>query len=69
MTERRPSVSPQVAQLIERIRGLVAERRRLERGGGSGRRERVRVEIARLQERLADTVRRELSDPGASRSH
>jgi hypothetical protein len=63
--ESRQTVSPQVAQLIDRIRRLVAEKRRLERSGGGGRRDRVRVEIARLQDRLADTVRRELSDPGA----
>jgi hypothetical protein len=63
--DSRPTVSPQVAELIDRIRGLVAEKRRLERSGGGGRRERIRIEITRLQERLAEAVRRELSDPGA----
>jgi hypothetical protein len=47
--------------LIDRIRGLVAEERRLERAGACDRVVAVRREIARLQEQLANVVRGELS--------
>ncbi len=57
---RRIYTSPQVVRLIDRIRGLVAEERRLATAGGSDRLKAVRLEIARLQERLANMVRREL---------
>jgi flagellin-like hook-associated protein FlgL len=59
-----PTPSPQVTQLIDRIRSLVAEKRRLD-GSSSRRREAIRLEIERLQERLANLVRRELSERGA----
>ena len=56
------SRSPRIQVLLDRIRGLVAE----ERAARAGRRARpcgtrVRLEIARLQEQLANVVRRELS--------
>jgi hypothetical protein len=59
-----PTPSPQVTQLIDRIRSLVAEKRRLD-GSSSRRRGAIRLEIERLQERLANLVRRELSERGA----
>ena len=55
------SRSPRIQDLIDRIRGLVAEERRLERSGARHLQEAVRLEIARLQEQLANMVRRELS--------
>jgi hypothetical protein len=56
---RRPS--PEVSALIERLRKLVAERRRLEaRRASRELLERRRREIERLQQRLANAVRREL---------
>jgi hypothetical protein len=56
---RRPS--PEVTSLIERLRKLVAERRRLEQRRASGELlERRRREIERLQQRLAMLVKREL---------
>jgi hypothetical protein len=55
------SRSPRIQDLIDRIRGLVAEERRLERIGARHLQEAVRLEIARLQEQLANMVRRELS--------
>jgi hypothetical protein len=51
----------EVAGLIDRIRRLVAEQRRGEGRGGRELREARRVEIARLQRRLAIAVKRELS--------
>jgi hypothetical protein len=52
---------PEVTRLIERLRKLVAERRRLEaRRASRELLERRRREIERLQERLAALVRREL---------
>jgi hypothetical protein len=57
---RRRTASPRVQRLIDRIRGLVAEERRLERAGACDRVEAVRREIARLQEQLANVVRGEL---------
>jgi hypothetical protein len=60
---RRRTASPRVHGLIDRIRGLVAEERCLERvGEGDRRLEAVRREIARLQEQLANIVKRELSE-------
>jgi hypothetical protein len=51
----------EVTGLIERIRRLVAEQRRGGGRGGRELREARRVEIARLQRRLAIAVKRELS--------
>jgi hypothetical protein len=60
--KRRPN--PQVVRLIERIKKLVAEQRRLdERDSEDRRRDANRREIARLKWRLANVVKRELS-PG-----
>ena len=54
----------QVARLIDRIRKLVAEQRRLDDDDGERRRRDAnRREIARLKWRLANAVKRELS-PG-----
>ena len=56
--------SPQVGRLIDRIKKLVAEQRRLDDGDGEDRRRDAnRREIARLKWRLANVVKRELS-PG-----
>jgi hypothetical protein len=56
--------SPQVGRLIDRIRTLVAEQRRLDDDDGERRRRDAnRREIARLKWRLANVVKRELS-PG-----
>jgi hypothetical protein len=55
---RRPSA--EVTRLIDRIRELVAERRRLEGRVSGELLERYRVEIERLQQRLANMVKREL---------
>jgi hypothetical protein len=56
--------SPQVVRLIDRIKKLVAEQRRLDRDGDDDRRRDAnRREIARLKWRLANVVKRELS-PG-----
>jgi hypothetical protein len=61
-TQHRPS--PQVGRLIDRIKKLVAEQRRLDdRDGEDRRRDANRREIARLKWRLANVVKRELS-PG-----
>jgi hypothetical protein len=57
------SRSPRIQGLLDRIRGLVAEERRLERTGARHLQEAVRLEIARLQEQLASIVKRELSQP------
>ena len=59
----RPS-SLDVTRLIDRIRRLVAEQRRLEAGGDRKRLRAYRIEIARLQRQLATAVRRELREPG-----
>jgi hypothetical protein len=61
---RRPS--PEVTGLIDRIRKLVAEQRRLGGDGSDGdgsseRREANTLEIARLQRRLASVVKSELT--------
>jgi hypothetical protein len=53
--------SREVTGLIDRIRKLVAERRRLEERAGGEQLEAKRREIARLQRRLALVVRRELT--------
>ena len=56
--------SPQVVRLIDRIKKLVAEQRRLDKSDGEDRRRDAnRREIARLKWRLANVVKRELS-PG-----
>jgi hypothetical protein len=57
------SRSPRIQGLLDRIRGLVAEERRLERAGARDLQEAMRLEIARLQEQLANIVKRELSQP------
>ena len=55
---------PQVVGLINRIKRLVAEQRRLDQeDGGDDRRDANRREISRLKWRLANAVKRELS-PG-----
>ena len=59
-----PNSSPQVTRLIDRIKKLVAEQRRLDEDGREDRRRDAnRREIARLKWRLANAVKRELS-PG-----
>ena len=56
--------TPQVTRLIDRIKNLVAEQRRLDDDDGEDRRRDAnRREIARLKWRLANAVKRELS-PG-----
>jgi hypothetical protein len=56
--------NPQVTRLIDRIKKLVAEQRRLEDDDREDRRRDAnRREIARLKWRLANAVKRELS-PG-----
>ena len=55
-----PSQSPQVARLIDRIKKLVAEQRRLG-DDDDRRRDANRREIARLKWRLANAVKRDLS--------
>jgi hypothetical protein len=61
--EGRPP-SPQVGRLIDRIKKLVAEQRRLSEGDDEDRRRDAnRREIARLKWRLANVVKRELN-PG-----
>jgi hypothetical protein len=56
-----PSPSPEVMHLMDRLRKLVAERRRLEtRRASRDLLERRRKEIERLQQRLATMVKREL---------
>lgn len=56
--------SLQVTRLIDRIKKLVAEQRRLDEGDREDRRRDAnRREIARLKWRLANAVKRELS-PG-----
>jgi hypothetical protein len=56
--------SPQVVRLIDRIKKLVAEQRRLDQDDSEDRRRDAnRREIARLKWRLANVVKRELS-PG-----
>jgi hypothetical protein len=54
--------SPEIARLLDRIRRLVAEQKRLPRGATSGQRAAYRREIARMQQMLANAVRRELGE-------
>jgi hypothetical protein len=59
-----PHTSSQTIRLIDRIKKLVAEQRRLDDDDGEDRRRDAnRREIARLKWRLANAVKRELS-PG-----
>jgi hypothetical protein len=61
---RATEPSPQVVGLIDRIKRLVAEQRRLDKEDpGDDRRDAIRREISRLRWRLANVVKRELS-PG-----
>ena len=62
---RQSTASPRVRRLIDRIRGLVAEERRLERAGARDLQAALRLEITRLQDQLAQAVRRELRDSGS----
>jgi hypothetical protein len=57
---RRRRADGEVTRLIDRIRELVADQRRLDGDSESERREINRREIARLRDRLAIAVRREL---------
>jgi hypothetical protein len=52
--------SPRIQDLMDRIRGLVAEERRLERAGRRDLAAALALEISRLQEQLANMVIREL---------
>jgi hypothetical protein len=64
MPPHSPTPNPQVVRLIDRIRKLVAEQRRLDEDDRDDRRRDAnRREIARLKWRLANVVKRELS-PG-----
>jgi hypothetical protein len=64
-TPKRRRHSPQIVRLIDRIKKLVAEQRRLDdRDGQDHRRDANRREIARLKWRLANVVKQELS-PGS----
>jgi hypothetical protein len=59
-----PHTETETVRLIDRIKKLVAEQRRLDEDGREDRRrDRNRREIARLKWRLANVVKRELS-PG-----
>jgi hypothetical protein len=59
-----PHTNPQTVRLIDRIKKLVAEQRRLDDDDAEDRRRDAnRREIARLKWRLANAVKRELS-PG-----
>jgi hypothetical protein len=60
---RTAQPSPEVAGLIERIKRLVAEQRRLDDTDSDDRRDSNRREISRLKWRLANAVKRELG-PG-----
>jgi hypothetical protein len=57
---QRRRADDEVADLIDRIRGLVAEQRRLDGSAERERREAYGREIDRLQDRLAIAVKREL---------
>lgn len=59
MYERRYDQT--VNRLIDRLKKLVAEQRRLERRGRGAQLEALRREIDRLQRQLATVVRRELT--------
>jgi hypothetical protein len=58
---RTGRISRDTNGLIQRIRALVAEQRRLEGAGNRGRAEANRREIARLQRQLGSMVKRELT--------
>jgi hypothetical protein len=63
-TPGRGRPSSQVLRLLDRIKKLVAEQRRLDEGDSDDRhRDENRREIARLKWRLANVVKREVS-PG-----
>jgi len=64
MTRQQPS--PRVTRLIDQLRKLVAEQRRLEDEARCDGVRTQRVEIARLQRQLANVVRRELDETGAA---
>jgi hypothetical protein len=59
--------SPQVRRLLDRIRRLVAEQERLAGTANRDRREANRREIARLQTRLAQAMKRQLSEAAERR--
>jgi hypothetical protein len=59
---RRGRFSPEVARLLDRIRRLVAAQKLLDERGAHSQRAAFRREIAGLQQRLANVVRRELSE-------
>jgi hypothetical protein len=62
--DRQTRTSPQVVRLLDRIKELVAEQRRLDDDDSEDRRRDAnRREIVRLKWRLANVVKRELS-PG-----
>jgi hypothetical protein len=58
---RQRYTSPRIVRLIDRIRGLVAEQRRLERAGARDLVDALALEITRLQTQLANMVRSELA--------
>jgi hypothetical protein len=61
-TPEQSRPSPEVVRLIDRIKQLVAEQRRLGEGDGEDRRRDANGrEMARLKWRLANVVKRELS--------
>jgi hypothetical protein len=62
-TLRTMATDPHTKRLLDRIRKLVAEQRRMDDDDSDDRRAAKRREIARLQWRLANAVKRELS-PG-----
>jgi hypothetical protein len=59
--DRHHRFSHEARRLIDRLRRLVAEQRRLEDDGSSELREAKMIEIDRLQQRLATVVKRELT--------
>jgi hypothetical protein len=59
--DRHHRFSHEVRRLIDGLRRLVAEQRRLEDDGSSELREAKMIEIDRLQQRLATVVKRELT--------
>jgi hypothetical protein len=63
---KRPRSEDEVAHLIDRIRTLVAQQRRLEASPDSEGHEANRREIDRLRERLAIAVKQELRHHDAS---
>ena len=62
MAPQTSTPSPQVVRLIDNLKNLVAEQRRLGEDDGEDRRRRANGrEIARVKWRLANVVKRELS--------